>query len=278
LIGRLIDTKGKPVAGATIGIYDFGNLRNFRPSAPGNEAPCNETRTDKKGNFRFKSIELNSHDPMLSLGLGIDRDGFSNGYFFIKVDHETHCLVNADNRTGFRGICFQDVNLIEDLNYEFNFKMMPGGTVSGRLVSKSGLAISNTRVRLVSQKQPGYYRTYTTDEDGRFRSFALSAGKFDIEVESLDDSNFNLLKQEFPKCDDSELDAALLASKSDAEHNRIIHLDGERFYKFDAVTIEVNNEVSFTGEILIVDWLDGFHENQFPPSNWIKNPSGTQPR
>lgn len=263
VFGQLTDTQGNPLPDATVGIYDYGNSNpNARPGAPVTTVPCHETITGRNGKFLFRSIKLNHHD-VLYLGMSIDRDQFDYGNVFIKIDHKTHCLVNAENRSGFRGACFQWVDLIEDLNYEFNFKMMPGGTVTGRLVTSSGRPIANSRVRFVSQKQSGYFRTYVTDDEGKFKSFALSPGNFDVELEYLDRSKFDFLKKEFPKEGDAELTAALRASELQAGYDKEIWRDHVRggFCKFETVRINVNEEESFDVSIRMEDWLNGFQED-----------------
>ena len=260
LHGMLKDTQGNPVPDAIIEVYDFGNTNpKAHRGAPLTAVPCHETETDRYGKFRFQSIKLNRHEYFL--GMSIDRH-FLDGNVFIKIDHETHCLVNSDTRSGFRGICFRDVDLIKDFNYEFNFKMMPGGTVSGCLVTPSGRPIANSRIRFVSQKDPGYFRTYVIDDEGKFETYALSPGSFDVELEFLDISKFELLKQELPKQEDAELKAALRVS--DARADRDILRDPLRggFYKFDTVTIKANKEESFDISISMEDWLDCFREDR----------------
>ena len=60
--------------------------------------------------------------------------------------------------------------------------MAVGGTVSGTLTFDNGDPVADSSIRLVSKKNPQYFRTYMTDGNGCFQTAALGQGQFDVEL------------------------------------------------------------------------------------------------
>jgi len=272
LFGKLTDKQGNPVSGAVVGIYDF----DPSPWGP-SKLPRYETTTDRNGAYRLRSAKLSSDEPINYLGLSFDRDGFENGCFFIKVDHATHSLANSIDRSGFNGICWQNINLIKDFDYRIDLKMIVGGVVSGCLKTGNGRPIGNSRIRFVSQKQNGYFRTYTTDEFGKFKTNALAPGDFDVELEHLGYSKLDELDpQEFPEFEDSELADALRASDDRASYDQIVNRRGGRdgFHLLEKVTINANQPITLKYTISMEDWLNGFPATADPEDETPKRPFG----
>ena len=256
LSGQLTDQQGNPVSGATVAIYDF----DPRPWGP-SKLPRYETTTDRNGMYRLRSVELSTEDPINYIGLSFDRDGFENGCFFIKVDHATHSLANSIDRSGFNGICWQNINLIKDFDYRIDLKMIIGGVVSGCLKNENGRPIANSRIRFVCQKQTGYFRTYTTDEFGQFKTNALAPGGFDVELEHLGHSKLDELDpKEFPNLENGELADALRASDQRASYDRIVNRQDGRngFHLLEKVTIHANEATTLKYTVSMQDWLNGF--------------------
>ena len=202
LVGIVLGPDGAPVQNATIGIHDFD-----RNPLSAIEPYC-KTTTNKYGKFRLDSV-----DPVY-LGFSLNRYDLHDGRFFIKVDHDTFCLANAIDKAGFNGICDKDVDLIKDLDHEFTFKMVVGGTVSGNLSFGTAKPIADSRIRLVSQKNFGYFRTFVTDQHGSFQTAALAEGRFDVEIDDSPILNFLQSRQaELESSDAKTLNQKILVSQ-----------------------------------------------------------------
>ena len=158
LSGTLVDPKGNPVPSASVSVYDCPSTGFTWPT------PRRKATTNDLGNFRFESVAFRPYAELFQFPSRGDGDQF---LFQFRVEHKTLFLKSCYDRPD------QFLDLIKDFDYEFELEMSLGGAVSGLLTSKSGVPISGTKVRFVSRGHPSFNRVFTTDQTGRFKTFAL---------------------------------------------------------------------------------------------------------
>jgi protocatechuate 3,4-dioxygenase beta subunit len=164
LRGEVTDAAGKPVSGASIGVYQdvgrggrsyFGNT---------SQPPFSKVMTDEKGAFVVRQLAPGSY------GVSAHPPEDAN-------------LLGSDARVQVEAGSPANVKLV----------LKPGATLTGTLTDAAGKPVADADAALTPQGPPRGWaplpRPVTTDEHGRYRFVGLAGGPYRLEVRIFDNRN-----------------------------------------------------------------------------------------
>ena len=165
LHGTLTDEKGDPLPGVKVQLYS-GVATRFEGQ---------NATTDSKGTYRFEPLSTGAY-------FRREKDEPWDFYIGIRLVHDTH--VCAD------GMSWHDITVSTKPGHsqKQDFKMVPGGKVTGTIVDAKTKMPLKLDLRLLSpvSNDRGHNVKYSaylpSDENGRFTSPSLFPGEYTIDV------------------------------------------------------------------------------------------------
>ncbi len=155
LSGSVLDSVGRPVAGARVRIGAQGGFDTFGPEGPAGPPPPIEVLTDSEGQFRAQGLAL--------------------GVVGVSVKAEGHPIWAGHSK------------LSPGAAGQLSVVLEQGAWVRGRIEFEGGVAAPNIEVRVMDIRRNGrgaissFAQPETrSDEDGRYRLGPLSAGEVSL--------------------------------------------------------------------------------------------------
>lgn len=164
LRGTIVDEAGKPLAGARVTLYS-GIATRWKGQ---------EATTGEDGTYRFDPLKTGSMTKK-------DKADRWDLYVGVQIFHPTHA---SEDGHSWWDLTVPGINGHEEVR---DFKMIPGGAVSGRIVdADTGKPMPGLDLRVMSPgpRNVKFNRYATTDKDGRFDVPALFPGEYTIDVNS----------------------------------------------------------------------------------------------
>ncbi|MHC4169270.1 MAG: MSCRAMM family protein, partial [Planctomycetota bacterium] len=158
--GRVIDTRGKPIAGAEISFAESQEYQDPRWGRQDRMVDVGRRTTDADGRFSFNGYGNSSHQIF-----NVTANGFLPKER-LTVDRMT------DGRYRYRERATRENNVIQ---------LQRPGKISGTAIAADGKPLANAELRLsaanpYSQKDP--ITTVTTDSEGKFAAEDIASGPF----------------------------------------------------------------------------------------------------